>query len=152
MVGDPVGELDLERRQRGVPVLHLAPVGFGFDDREVDQFASCFFGREVPPGLDDLARLAVQGFDRVGRVDHAADVLGVGQERGDLLPAVKPALADRRVAGIPFVGERLQLIGGVVGVCRRVDLAQVGGDLLAVLVGDVLETRADLVHQTRLDG
>ena len=34
-----------------------APVGFGFGDREIDQFAGCFFGREVPSCLDDLAGL-----------------------------------------------------------------------------------------------
>ena len=116
MVGDPVWELDFERGERCVPVERLAPSGFGFGDREVQQLAGCFFGREVPSGLDDLADLAVQRLDRVGRVDHAADVLGVGQERGDLLPALKPALADRRVAGIPLVGEALQLVGGVVGL------------------------------------
>ena len=84
--------------------------------------------------FSNICNRALDNFIR--RVDHSADGLGIGQERGDLLPAVKPALADRRVAGIPFVGECLQLVGGVVGVGGRVDLAQIGGDLLAVLVGD----------------
>ena len=60
----------------------------------------------VTHGLDDLAQLPVQRLDRVRRVDHAADLSGIGQERGDLLPVLQPAGGDHRVAVIPLLGER----------------------------------------------
>jgi hypothetical protein len=46
-VGDAVGELDLERRERGVPVQHLLPFGLGFGDRQVEQFAGGVLGWEA---------------------------------------------------------------------------------------------------------
>ena len=53
---------------------------------------------------------------------------------------------------IPFLRERLELVGGVVGVDGGVDLAQVGGERLAVLVGHEPHAGANLVHQAGLDG
>jgi hypothetical protein len=41
-------------------------------------------GGEAAAGLDDLADLAVERFDRVGGVDDAAQVGREGQERHDL--------------------------------------------------------------------
>jgi hypothetical protein len=45
----------------------------------------------------------------------------------------------------------LQFVGGVILVGGGVDLAQISGNLLAVLVGDVLQRRANLVRETGLD-
>src|SRR5664279_3613263 len=91
VVGDTVAELDLERGDRGRPVEHALPPSLGFGDREVDQLPSGVLGGEVPARLDDLPGLAVERFDGVGGVDHAADLGRVGQERGDLLPVLEPA-------------------------------------------------------------
>jgi hypothetical protein len=57
-----------------------------------------------------------------------------------------PAGADHRVALVPGLGERFEFSLGVVTVNGGVDLAQVRGDLLLVLVGHEPQARADLVH------
>jgi hypothetical protein len=112
----------------------------------------------VPARLDDLAQLAVQGLDRICRVDHAADLRWIGEERGDLLPVLQPALADRGVARVPLLRERLELVAGVRGVDGGVDPAQVSGDGLAVLVcalglGDPGRPYAPLdLRESRLPG
>ena len=53
---------------------------------------------------------------------------------------------------IPFLGERCELVCGVLGVDGGVDLAQVGGERFAVLVGHEAHAGADLMHQAGLDG
>ncbi len=62
------------------------------------------------------------------------------------------AEVENRVAVIPFFGERGELVCGVLGVDGGVDLAQVGGERFAVLVGHEADPGADLMHQAGLDG
>ena len=102
-------------------------------DREVQQLARGVFGREAASGLDDLADLAVERFDRVGRVDGAAEVGREREEWRDALPVLHPALGDHRVLGVPGLGEGLELLEGVVAVGGGVDRLEVGRDGLASL-------------------
>jgi hypothetical protein len=79
-------------------------------------------------------------------IDHAADLEGVGEERGDLLPVLEPAGADHGVARVPFLGEGLELVAGVLSVNGGVDLPQIRGEALAVLVGHEPQAGADLMR------
>ena len=53
---------------------------------------------------------------RVRRVDHAAHLVGEGEERRHVLPGVQPRLRDHREARSPFVVEGLKRGLGGVGV------------------------------------
>src|SRR5215216_7331531 len=93
-VGEAIAEVDPERGQRRAPVVGVAPLALRAGDREVEQLAGGVLSGEAAAGLDDLADLAVERLDRVGRVDRSADVGREGQERDDPLPMLKPALRD----------------------------------------------------------
>src|SRR6188472_2099483 len=75
-VGESVSEVNLEGCAGGCPGAGGAPLAFGSCDGEVDQLGGGLFVGEVPAGLDRLADLAVQRFDRVGRVNDAAQLGG----------------------------------------------------------------------------
>jgi hypothetical protein len=45
----------------------------------------------------------------IRRVDHAADFVGEREERGHVLPGVKPGLGDDREPLPPLLVERLEL-------------------------------------------
>jgi hypothetical protein len=66
--------VDLEGGERGVSVVGASPRAFGAVDRRIDELAGGVCGWEVSANLDDLADLAVQGFDRVGGGDDPFDV------------------------------------------------------------------------------
>jgi hypothetical protein len=58
--------VDFEGGAGGCPGSVALPLGVGFDQREVDELGRGLFVGEVSAGLDRLADLAVQPFDRVG--------------------------------------------------------------------------------------
>jgi hypothetical protein len=70
----------------------LAPAALRVLDREVDELSGCLLGGDVSSGLDRLADLAVERFDRVGRVDDAADVGREGEKGNDVLQASRQVL------------------------------------------------------------
>jgi hypothetical protein len=101
-------------------------------------------------GLQRLAQLAIERLDRVRCVDHATDLGRKRQERGHVLPRVKPRLGDHREPLIPFLVEALELELGGVGVERGVDRLEIAGDPLALAARHVLQAVADEVHHARL--
>ena len=80
------------------------------------------------------------GNDRVGRVDHLAELGWEGQERDEPVPGAFPhgqggaVLAAQRGVGLLEQGS----LGGV-GVGRGVDGFEGGGELLAVGVGGIAQ-------------
>src|SRR5690606_32244156 len=63
-----------------------------------DQLGSRVIAGEVPPGLDDLAQLAVQTLDGIGGVDQPAHRWREGKERDDPVPGPAPSGHHRREA------------------------------------------------------
>ena len=95
---------------------------------EVDELGAGLFVGEVPAGLDRFADLAVQPFDGVGGVDGAAQVVGQGVKRDDVLPGRSPGADGGGIAGAPLAVEAFELGERGVGVGGGVDRAQPGGD------------------------
>ena len=56
----------------------------------------------------ELAQAVVHRFDRVGRIDHLADLRREIEEGGQPVPIAAPGLADRRIVGIPLGFELAQ--------------------------------------------
>src|SRR5215213_1448041 len=102
------------------PAVGGLPGGLGVEDCEVDQLRGGLLVGEVPASLDRLADLAVEVLDAVGGVDDPAQVSGEREERGDVGPALAPAVGDHRVARAPFLVEGGQFLLGGVGVDSRV--------------------------------
>jgi RNA-directed DNA polymerase len=119
---------------------------------EVEAFQRRGIVREMAPCPHGAPVAGVEGFDRVGRADHAADLGVPVKERGELGPGVAPEPPDRRVLrgpfGLefpePFTGCRLRR-GGVY----RLEAA---GELVPVLARRVAESVADQMDHARLDG
>src|SRR4026209_1741558 len=89
------GEVDGELVECLGPVLdRVGPFLLGVAEGEPQQFEGGVVGREVATVLDDLAQLAVDGFDRVRRVDDPTDRFGEGEERDEPFPVASPQLAD----------------------------------------------------------
>src|SRR3954454_5784232 len=118
---ESVSEVDLEGGAGRCPGAVSLPFGVGLDDREVDELGRGLFVGEVPAGLDRFADLAVQPFDRVGRVDRLAQLIGQREERDDVLPAGAPGGDGRWVALAPLALEALELDERRVGVGGGVD-------------------------------
>src|SRR4051812_40119713 len=106
---ESVSEVDLQGGAGCCPGAILGPPGVGLDDCEVDEFGGGLFVGEVPAGLDRFADLAVQAFDRVGRVNGLAELVGQAQERGHVLPGRAPGRDGRGVACAPLRVEALEL-------------------------------------------
>ena len=99
--------------------------------------------------LDRFAQLAVERFDRVGRVDHAPDFGRERQKRGHVLPGVEPCLGDDREARALLLIEALELDLGGVCVGGGVDRLEVAGDLLALAPRNVFQAQSDEVNRRR---
>src|ERR1700733_15788015 len=76
------------------PVLGRLPTEACMLDGEKDNFEHCVVVWEVALGSQDFAELKVQGLDGVGRVEDAADLAGIREERHDLVPSAPPELDD----------------------------------------------------------
>lgn len=103
----------------------VAPSGRGLDV-QIEQLEGGFFGGEVAFGFEAFSEVAVEGFDGVGRVDGASDLLRECEEGRDLFPSSAPGLRDHRVASTVLV---LEVAEGALSVFPRgggVDLAQFG--------------------------
>src|SRR5689334_18645235 len=92
----------------------VAGPAFLFHD-EVEDFHSGLFGGEVSASAGGLTEPAVQRLDHVGGVDQLTDLRVERQERGELLPAGRPQLDDRRVFDAPAFGELLETGRGGFG-------------------------------------
>ena len=142
------GELRLGHRpltRRHLPLL-LGPV----QDKK-EELHCRVVAREMAAGADSPAKLGVQCFDSVRRVDDFANFLGEGEERDDLGPGPAPALADGFVFLTPFtLLERRQGLLGSPGIARPIDLLQRGRDGLAVFVGGEVEAVAQEVDDAGL--
>jgi len=101
-------------------------------DREIDQLACGVLVGEVALGLQRLAELAVERFER--------------EERGDVFPGVQPGLGDDREPLPPLLVERFERRVGGVGVQRGVDRFEVSCDLLALPPGHVFEAVANQMN------
>ena len=90
--------------------------------------------------------------DRVGRVDHAPDLVGERPERGHIISqASSHALVITGKRWPHFsskLGSSAFLVG--VGVDRLIDRLEVARDLLALAPRHVLQAVADQMHDTRL--
>src|ERR1700722_9764122 len=151
LVGDSVGEVDLERADRGWPVVGLFPARLGVVDREVYQFRRGLFVWEAAAGFDAFADLAVEALDAVRRVDRSAQVCGQREGRGDVLPFRAPRRGDHGVLLAPSLVEAIKGELGGFRVPRRIDRPEAGGDGFAVAVRDVAHPGTDLVNDARLD-
>src|SRR3954471_6429710 len=85
----------------GDPALAAAAGGVEAADRQVDALERGLLGREVAAGAHRAAQPGVHALDRVGAVEHAADLEIVGQEGYELGPGRLPQPHDRRVALAP---------------------------------------------------
>src|SRR5690349_20223991 len=89
--------------------------------------------------------------DRVGGIDHLANIGGKGKERNDMLPGSPPSLADCRVALAPYGLELLEMKERHLGVLGAVDRLDGGQDRRPVSPGYERQTVSDEMHDTRLD-
>src|SRR5688500_7648674 len=80
-VGELVAEVDAEGGQRRAPVVGVAPLALGAGDGQEQQLAGGVLVGEAAAGLDVLADLAVQGFDRVGNRYERRQMLPVPSDR-----------------------------------------------------------------------
>jgi len=81
-----------------------------------DQLAGRVVAGEMPAGLDDLADLGVDAFDRIGRVDHPADLRRKGEERDHPVP--RPAPSSDHDGEFPAPCALLELVQGRLGSLR----------------------------------
>jgi len=93
----------------------------------------------------------VERLDGVGGVDHLADFRRIGKKGGPLVPLPPSQPADRGGLGIPGAGKGVEMHLGLLGGGGLVDLLQVAGHLLAVLVGDKAQRLANQMDDTQLD-
>src|SRR5450755_2990999 len=97
-------------------------------------------------GLRYLSQLEIERFDGIGRVDQTSQVSWEGEERPDELPVAPRRGRDRRkalrVLGLKRVEfSEPRLLGG-----RRVDVAQLGADRLALHPTDEAHGVTNHVH------
>ena len=117
-------------------LLLVAASGGGADfdvaDGEVEEFAGGLVIGELPAGLGHLAQLVVDGLDRIGWLDHAADLGGHVQEGHELVPGSSPGINDRGT-GLADVaaGEGVQGDLGRLDGRGGIDRSQVRGNGLA---------------------
>ncbi len=120
---------------RLLPVFgRAAPVGRDVSQGQPDQLGSRIVAGEVPACPDDLAQSRVDALNRVGRVDHPADLRREGEERNHVAPG--PAPTGHHGGGLlaPRAGlEGTEFSLGHFGIGRRVDRTDGRGKRLAVL-------------------
>lgn len=81
----------------GLPVMSCTtPIRRDVAQGQPDEFRGCLVGREVTTGLDDLAQLRVDIFNRVRRVDDLAHTRRKRKERNHTIPGVAPRATDGR--------------------------------------------------------
>lgn len=100
-------------------------------------------------GLGHLAELSIEVFNRVCRVNHALDALGVAEEWSKVAPSRLPALQIRRILR-PLLLDFVECFECRILARCRVHGLEIVGKLLLVLVRDEHERVAYLVHDTYL--
>ena len=149
--GGAVREHDLQLAENHIPVLAASvPVLYDALRGQVKHLAQGIVigkGRLV---LGDLSELAVQPFNDVCRVDDLPDLRRVFKEGAQDLPVLLPAFHAGRILFAPGLGENTQRFFRLFQRYRRVDLLQVCGDLLDVLVADIFGGAADLMDNAAL--
>jgi len=152
MVRHAVFELDGEVTQGAGPVGDgQGPLVADVFQAQVEQLEQRVHRGEQVSVAADLAKRAVERFDRVGGVDDPSDLWGEVEERRELVPMRLPTPADGWVPGVMGGAEGFQrgacgLLGG-----GAVDGLEVGGDGFTLLPVDILEAVAQLVDDAALD-
>jgi hypothetical protein len=90
-------------------------------------------------------------FDRVGGVDHFADIRRKGEERNDVLPCPPPGRPDRRITLAPLGFEVLKPEQSGVGILGMIDSLDRRQDRLAIFPGHEGQAVADQMHDAGLD-
>ena len=94
-----------------------APVCGNVLQRHPDQLGGGLITREVASGFDDLTQPRIHALDRIGRIDHATNRRGKGEERNDPIPSATPQRRDGRIPFAPGAAlERLQGRSALVAV------------------------------------
>ena len=141
-----------EMVHRLLPVLgRSAPVGGDVSQRQPDQLGGRIVAGEVSPRLDDLAKPRIDALDRVGRVDHPADLRREREERNHVAPGPAPGghHGGEFLAPGPLL-EGIELGLGGLGTGGRVDRPDGRRQQLSVLPAGVVQGVADQVHDAGL--
>jgi len=99
----------------------------------------------------NLAKLTVEIFDCVGRIDHPPNLFGIFVHGGKLVPMIPPGFHARRIFRAPDAFQLVQRQqGGFLGR-RFVDGLERSCERLNVLVRDISRGTADLMDDAALD-
>lgn len=111
-LGHAVCEGDRERVERWLPAHGLSHLAGALGVKGAgDQVEALQCGLARSGSVLTRSRLAVAGIHRldgIGGAQHLADLHGVVEEWGELLPRVAPESADGRVGGAPLLFELLE--------------------------------------------
>ena len=148
----PLPEEDSELIECGLPSICVCHCELhSILDSQVDQLGCGLVVWKGASGLDGLSDRHVQALDRIRGVDNPADVLVEGEEGDDLLPVPPPGLPDRRIAVVPASLELGEPgLGGVCGL-GAIDVLEVRGHDVAILVGAEVQRIAGEMEDAGLD-
>ena len=149
--GLPVWEHELELRQNDIPISTSGgPVFDNFSAGEIEHLAQGVIVGKAGLILSDLAELAVETLDDIGRVYDFPNLLWICKESAQNIPVILPAFDTGGVLFAPLSFELHQVFQGFVLCNSGVNLFQIRHKMLNVLVTDKACGGANLVDDTAL--
>ena len=149
--GLSVREHKLELRQNDIPVSTSGTPVFGnLPTGEIEHFTQRIIVGKAGFVPGDLAKLAVEALNDIGRVYDFPNLLRICKEGTQNLPVVLPASDTGWVLLAPLFSELHQVFQGFILCNRGVHLFQICHKGFDVLIADKARGRADLVNDTAL--